>query len=121
MAPEAIFQGHKSPVIVVKCSVDTVVAGGKDGGLFVWDIATGKTLARVRGHQDAACTSIAISKDSKCMVTAGGDGKVKLWDPWVDLLSEVEFVGISDNGYPTPLSCVNLIAIRRLLVALMGP
>ena len=108
--PHSILRGHKSPVIVVKSSSDTVVAGGKDGGLLVWDIATSEVLARVRGHKDAPCNSISISENSRYMVTAGGDGMVKLWDPRAKrLISEVEFVGISGCGHPTPLSCVELI------------
>ena len=109
-SPVAVLLGHKSPIIVVESSRDTVAAGGKDGGLLVWDIETCQTLARVRGHRDAPCSTIKMSFDSKCMITAGGDGKVKLWDPREKrLVSEVGFVSTGCHDNPTPVVCADFV------------
>ena len=80
-SPILDLRGHKSPIIDVTASASTVASGGKDGGLLIWDLCSGQQLARVRGHDDSPCSCLKMRSDSSTLLTAGGDGKIKLWDP----------------------------------------
>lgn len=75
------LRGHKSPVIQVAVNTATLASGGKDGGLLIWDLPSGQQLARVRGHDNAPCSCLLMRDDSSILVSAGGDGRIKLWDP----------------------------------------
>lgn len=79
--PVLNLRGHKSPVIEVAVTTSTIASGGKDGGLLIWDIPSGQQLARVRGHDNAPCSCLRMTDDSCMLLSAGGDGKIKLWDP----------------------------------------
>jgi WD40 repeat protein/tRNA A-37 threonylcarbamoyl transferase component Bud32 len=58
----------------------TVVSRGSDGGLHLWDAATLRERAHLRGHVDGV-TSMAISPDGRRLLTgAGRDGSLRLWD-----------------------------------------
>jgi WD40 repeat protein len=59
----------------------TVVSRGSDGGLHVWDAATMRERAALRGH-DGGVTSMAVSPHGRRLLTGSGfrDGTVRLWD-----------------------------------------
>ncbi|HEV3256653.1 MAG TPA: protein kinase [Gemmataceae bacterium] len=56
-----------------------VVSGGKDGLIRLWDVATGRELARWEAH-DAGVTTLIFHPDGKMLVSGGKDGTVKLWN-----------------------------------------
>lgn len=52
---------------------------GRDHAVRLWDIDSGKELARFEGHTDL-CNAVAISPDSRLAVSGGRLGDVRVWD-----------------------------------------
>lgn len=85
----------------------TIASAGTDGTAKLWDVATGKEIKSLRGH-DGNVTSVAFSPDGRFLASGGRDGTVRLWDtksgkelkalnnPHSD--RSVSFVGYSPDG-----------------------
>ena len=61
-----------------------IVAGCGDHAVRLWDAASGKQLACLRGHGDVVC-AVAFSPTDDCIASGGGGGSetdntVRLWD-----------------------------------------
>ena len=77
-----ILQGHEDRVTSVALSPDgkTIVSGGYDGTVRLWDITSGKAIGQpFTGHKDFVI-SVAFSPDGKTIVSGGEDKTVRLWD-----------------------------------------
>ncbi|MHC5733242.1 MAG: WD40 repeat domain-containing protein, partial [Nostoc sp.] len=73
------LRGHQGYVNSVAISADgqTIVSGGGDGTVRLWN-RQGLPLAEpLRGHQGYV-NSVAISADGQTIVSGGGDGTVRL-------------------------------------------
>jgi WD40 repeat protein len=57
----------------------TLATGNEAGHIQLWDAATGKTLAALRGHTDKVW-ALAYSPDGKVLVSGSADKTIMLWD-----------------------------------------
>ncbi len=101
------FRIHESVVNSVALSQDgqTIVSGGKDSMVRLWN-RQGLPLAEpFRGHEGAV-SSVAISGDGQTIVSGGEDGTVRLWnrqglplaEPFLGHEDYVNSVAISQDG-----------------------
>lgn len=84
----------------------TLVAGGEDGVIKLWDLATGRLLRTLVGHK-GPISSVAFSPNGQVLATANlrADGamfkeccsEVKLWDPATGRLLQTFRGGESDD------------------------
>ena len=72
----------------------TVVSGGYDRQIRIWDASTGEDLASLRGHTERI-SSLDVSSDSKLVASASFDKSIRLWD--IARKSEVARVDASER------------------------
>lgn len=75
------FRGHQGTVNAVTFSADGKQAAsvGDDGLVLVWEIPTGKLLARLEGSSGAV-DAVAFAPDRKLLLSAGRDRLARLWE-----------------------------------------
>ena len=73
---------HQGQVFSVALSPDgkRVVTGGWEGGVKIWDIATGKELITLPQPDGDAIVCVAFSPDGRRIVSGDTSGEIKLWD-----------------------------------------
>ena len=74
-----IFPGSDVRVVAWHPSGDRLASAGRDGIVRLWDIASGKDVARMEGHQGDVL-AVAWSPDGTRLASSGHDGTVRLWD-----------------------------------------
>jgi len=90
----AVLEGHKQGIVSAVFSPDGkyLTLGNRDFHANIWDISTGKSLARLEGfNQWPGC--VAFSPDNQ-FLAAGDYGKVRIWNvPSGEPFSVVEEAG----------------------------
>src|SRR5262249_33923215 len=76
-----VLRGHEGEVYAAAFSPDgrTLVTGGQDGFLLVWDVAARMKITAWRAHDDCVNT-VSFSRDGRLLVTASCDESIKLWE-----------------------------------------
>lgn len=77
----AALLGHGGPVRAVAVAADgrTVVTGGFDYSVLVWDLPDEALRWRLIGHA-APVAAVAVTADGATALSAGDDGMVGVWD-----------------------------------------
>lgn len=72
---------HQNIIMTVCATHDNIsmVSGGMDGTIKIWDIASGLLVRTLDGHQQWV-SSINISNDDTLIVSCDWGGNVKIWD-----------------------------------------
>ncbi|MCA9188138.1 MAG: protein kinase [Pirellulaceae bacterium] len=59
---------------------DIVVTASWDGSMKLWDVNSGKAIAKLLGGHQGEILAIDISPDGRTLISAGHDGVVRCWD-----------------------------------------
>ncbi len=99
--------GNTSPVhsVVVSPDGNTIISGGRDNTIKVWDLADGTLLRTLTGHTHNV-RSVAISPAGKTIVSGSRDKTVKAWrlsdgkllETLTDHTDGVHSVAVSPDG-----------------------
>lgn len=74
------LDGHTNTVdALVFLDENTLISGGWDAQIILWDITTGNSLRTFTGHEDRVY-KLAISPDRTKLLSASSDGSVRLWN-----------------------------------------
>jgi WD40 repeat protein len=75
-----VIKGHPSAsVVAISIDSKTLVSGGEDKALKIWDLTTGK-LRKTIQSPSGKILALAISADGKTIVSGGSDSMVRIWD-----------------------------------------
>jgi WD40 repeat protein len=72
---------HTDEVFAVAFHPDgtRLATAGRDGAIWLWDLARGEEVARLPGHKNFSW-SLAFSPDGATLASGSGDYTVGLWD-----------------------------------------
>ena len=101
------LSGHSSWVVAIALSSDgrTLISGGLDDRILLWDLSTGERLGILTGHSKPI-NCLATSPDGKTLISCSDDDTIKIWQlPNGAMLRslaghsrDVNSVAISPNG-----------------------
>jgi eukaryotic-like serine/threonine-protein kinase len=79
---ELIALQEKYPIVAVVFSHDgrSILTGDIEGGVGLWDVASGKVVRSLEGHHSGSVWAVAFSPDDKLAISGSDDSTVKLWD-----------------------------------------
>lgn len=78
------LSGHSSWVmsVAVSSNTPTLVSGGLDDTIKVWNLYTGELLNTLIGHSKGV-NSVALSSDGKILVSGSDDDTIKVWNLYI--------------------------------------
>ncbi|CAG9460913.1 unnamed protein product [Pedinophyceae sp. YPF-701] len=76
------YKGHRNDATRMDCALSPsdahVVCGSEDGRVLVWDLVTAREMMAVQAHEGGV-TALCVHPTGEGMLTAGADGKVRVW------------------------------------------
>jgi RNA polymerase sigma factor (sigma-70 family) len=72
-------QGYGTFAVAFTPDGKTLVTGGRDGMVKLWDVATGRHLHTLARHYSWV-EALAVSADGRTVASSGQDGVIRLWD-----------------------------------------
>lgn len=75
----ALKEHPSASVLAISSDSKTLVSGGDDKALKVWDLATGKLKQTIQSPS-GIMLSVAISPDGQTIVSGSGDSMARIWD-----------------------------------------
>jgi WD40 repeat protein len=78
---EKSLDGHEAKVNALVSSIDgsTIVSGGEDGSIRVWDGAEGTQRLQIDHPEKAPVLALALAPDASVVASASNDGKARLY------------------------------------------
>jgi WD40 repeat protein len=75
------FLGHSGAVtcLAVNPGGDSLITGGEDKSVRVWEVASGKQLRSFQGHLTKV-TAVATRPDGQQIASGSEDGAIRIWD-----------------------------------------
>ncbi len=82
MIPNLQLEGHEFTVWSLALTQDgsTIISGGQDATIRLWDIATGKELYKFAGHDGPVYGLVLMPDGNRLVSIADKDLAVKIWD-----------------------------------------
>jgi WD40 repeat protein len=79
--PRRVLSGHTHGAFAHAWSADerTLITGGTDNALIVWDVSAGTLRKRLKGHT-GGIHRIALSPDGARFASSGQDNTIRIWD-----------------------------------------
>ncbi len=89
------WKGHEGTVLALAVSADSqmLATGGEDRMIGLWEIPSGRPLARWEGHEGGV-TALAFRVDGLGLISGSSDGLLKLWD-LASIRRELAAVGLN--------------------------
>lgn len=89
--------GHGAIVTCLVYSADgrSIISGGADGTIRVWDVAGTREIRRLDAHEGSV-SSLALSQNGRILASGGSDATIRLWETgkWT---SETKLEGHTDS------------------------
>jgi WD40 repeat protein len=98
------FEKYSLGSVVFSPDGKTLASGGEGNTIKMWDVATGKEQATLKGHTDSV-NSVAYSPDGKTLASGGWDKTIKLWD-LATLKERDTFTGKENATLPDNMSFI---------------
>jgi hypothetical protein len=80
--PPLISDRHFEEVVPFSPDGRLLVTTSLEGGIHVWELATGKERVILQGHLLGSVYALAFSPDGRHLLSGGNDTQVFLWDLW---------------------------------------